>query len=411
MINNKILFVLGGLAIGGVETYIVRLAKKLVMSGFDVTLLILSRNLDLKLSNEVEQYCTVVIHERTTFVKASSWINAFLPIRRITALKSSYDIVHVVDLLSLGFVFLNKDVIKFNALSIGIYHSLELSWWRDRSIYFRRRAIELYDRNVKLTLFPSETVAHIASRYVSINYDSLNILPLGVDLSKYSICTPSQHSLKIVSVGRLVSFKTYNRHVISQLPLIRQFRDFEYYIYGEGPERESLQSFAQTCGVADHVHFMGKVEYEELSSVLNGIFCFVGSGTSIIEASAAGVPSIVGIELINTPDTSGFFSEVVGFSYNEASATSIRETFFNIFKRLISVSEDSYNSLSLDHRNKAMQFDLDETAVNFVSFSNKKPDFNFSFNRWIALISFAISMIKVGPKALKDRFNTNSSFY
>ena len=87
----------------------------------------------------------------------------------------------------------------------------------------------------------------------------------------------------------------------------------------------------------------------------------------------------------------------------------MRETFFDIFKRLISLSEDSYNSLSLHHRKKAMQFDLDETAVTFVRLSCNKPDFNFSFNRWIALISFVMAIIKFGPKGLKNRFNTKSN--
>lgn len=410
MLGRRILFVLGGLAMGGVETYIVRLAKELTLIGCSVELLILSNKFDPRLMSEISRYTTVTVLENAKFLTASSWVNAFLPVHGKIA-KTEYDIVHVVDLLTLGFIFLNKDIIKFKALSIGIYHALEVSWWRDRNTYFRRKLIELYDRNITLTLFPSESVAKWAGDLVGVASEKLDILPLGVDLSKYDKCTPSRSSRKIVSVGRLVGFKIYNRHMISQLSLIRRLDDFEYYIYGEGPEKESLQNLARECGISDYVHFMGQVEYEDLSRVLSDVFCFIGSGTTIIEASAAGIPSIVGIESIKTPCTCGFFSDVAGYSYNEESATSKRITFYEALVWLNGLTEVAYNESSLNHRKKAMEFDLRNTASEFLSMSCKRPDFNFSFDRWRALISFSLSIIRFGPRALKSRFDKTSRSY
>lgn len=410
MLGKHVLFILGGLAMGGVETYIVRLAKELTRIGCSVELLILSNKFDQRLMSEISEYTTVTSLESAKFLTASSWVNAFLPVRgKIT--KKEYDVVHVVDLLMLGFLFLNKDIISYKALSIGIYHALEVSWWRDRNVYFRRKLTELYDRNITLTLFPSESVAKLTGDLVGVVSDKLDILPLGVDLSKYNKCTPSRVSRKIISVGRLVGFKIYNRHIISQLRLIRELGDFEYYIYGVGPENESLQNFAQESGVSDYVHFMGQVEYEDLPRVLNDAFCFVGSGTTIIEASAAGIPSVVGIESIKTPNTCGFFSDVVGYSYNEESATSKRITFYEALEWLNGLREDAYNELSLKHRKKAMEFDLRNTASEFLSMSCKRPDFHFSINRWRALFSFSLSIIRFGPRALKSRFDeTNGSY-
>lgn len=404
--RKRVLFVLGGLAMGGVETYIARLAKELSAKKCEVDILLLSSKFDPQLMAEVSTSANVIIFERFGYFSASSWLNAFMPFK--SQLKE-YDVVHVVDLLTLGFVYLNQTAIRFKALSIGIYHSLELVWWEEKNVYFRRKLLELYRRNVSLTLFPSESVAQMASDLTRVPISNMSILPLGIDLGKYTWCTPSIRSRRIVSVGRLVDFKTYNRHVISQLGVFRKFGDFEYYIYGDGPEKKHLQEIAAEHGVLEYVHFMGQIDYEALPQVLNEAFCFIGSGTALIEASAAGVPSIVGIESINTPSTCGFFSEIIGYSYNEAFATTRRVAISEDFERLAGLNEEQYALLSSQHRVKAREFDLIHTSSVFLELSNKIPDFSVSINRWRAIVSFCFAVLRFGPRALKERFNLRSA--
>jgi glycosyltransferase involved in cell wall biosynthesis len=401
---SKFLFVVAGMGMGGVETYIVRLAKELSAGGHDVDVLILSKKNDPGLMSELLKYSTVFICERVPFLRASSWINAFLPIG--SKCQKAYDIVHVVDLLTLGFVYFNRNVLKFKSLSIGIYHSMEICWWRDRSAYFRRKLIELYDRNVKLTLFPNESTAQIAAEITGVSLECLSVVPLGIELAKYSGISPSKHSLKIVSVGRLVDFKVYNKHVIAQLSALRAIADFEYYIYGDGPERAALESLAAKCGVERYVHFMGEVKYDDLPGVLSGAFCFVGSGTSIIEASAAGIPSVVGIESIKEALTCGLFSSVSGFSYNEIFATSHRVSFFDVISSLYFMSDSEYSDVVSAHRYKSSFFNIQSVAAEFMERSNKYPDFDFTMNRWRALMSFFLSNVRYGMGALKSRFDS-----
>ncbi len=402
--HDKILFVLGGLAIGGVETYVVRLAQELKRQGHMIDVVLLSERADQKLLAEVSACASVRIIENASFLSASSWVNAFLPLGRKFATET-YDIVHVVDMLTLGFVFLNRQVIRAKHLSIGIYHAKELTWWRNRPVYFRKKLLELFDQNVELTLFPSQGMAELGAELAGRPAHGLHVLPLGVDLSRYKHCAPDRKSTKIVSVGRLVDFKMYNRHIISQLSKIRRFGAFEYFVYGDGPEKDDLQRLAEQCGVVNYVHFMGPIEYKKLPEILNGSFCFVGSGTSIIEASAAGIPSIVGIESIKTPDTCGLFSDVTGAAYNELSATTHRVPFVDVFDQLTGMSEGTYLALSAAHRAKAVEFDIQHTTTAFVSQSNQEPNFDFSFNRWLALASFFYSVLRLGPQALKRRFD------
>ena len=401
---KKVLFVLCGFPIGGIETYILRLTKELNGRGISVDILLLSEKYDFGLMNEVRNYANILICERTFLSNGSSWINAFLPHKSVTETQY-YDVVHVIDLLTLGFVLLNADTIKFKSLSIGIYHSMEICWWRDKNAYFRQKLLEIYDKNVELTLFPNESTATIASNYTGKNVDSFNIVPLGIDLIKYNKSAPSFRSKRIISVGRLVDFKVYNRHMISQLAAIRKLAHLEYYIYGDGPEKESLYLHAVACGVEKFVHFEGSVAYETLQDIFNDSFCFIGSGTTIIEASAAGIPSIVGIESILEPLTCGFFCDISGYSYNELSATTTRISFIDAISKLIGFTAIEYQTFSAAHRKKASSFDIKITTTAFLEKSTATPNFSTPLNRWRALLSFGFSMLRFGPKALKSRMH------
>lgn len=400
---KSILFVMGGLAIGGVETYVVRLSKYLSQAGYTVTVTLLSSKYDAGLFNELSRYARVNVVEHVPFFAASSWINALLPAKKDPLV---YDIVHVVDVLTLAYVFLNKARLKFTFLSIGVYHSMEISWWRERNIYFRKKMLELYDRNVQLTLFPNERTAEMAAAFANVDVGTLDVLPLGISFENYSARQPLQSSLRIVSVGRLVDFKVYNKHVITQLSGLRKRANFEYFIYGDGPEHAALVSLAQACGVSEYVHFMGEVEYTELPGLFDGAFCFVGSGTTIIEAAAAGVPSVVGIESIELPLTCGLFSDISGYSYNEESATTVRMGILETLEMLHDMSPEQYSDVSVNHRQKAKMFDIVETSKRFVELSNRAPVFDGSMNRWVAMLSFFKSVIVQGPKALKSRFDS-----
>ncbi|WP_143492118.1 glycosyltransferase family 4 protein [Pseudomonas sp. B28(2017)] len=400
---KNILFVLGGLSMGGVETYVVRLATELQKQGHTVTVILLSSKHDNLLFQKLSSVATVHIVEYFPFFGASSWLNALVPASARS--HAHFDVVHVVDLLTLSYMYFQREKYSFSALSIGIYHSREIVWWRDRNIYFRKKMLELYDQNVRLTLFPNESTAEIAGTYKALDSGEVMLLPLGVSLENYRMCCPGKLSLKLISVGRLVDFKVYNRHVISILSSLRLIDDFQYFIYGDGPEREALESYSVQCGVAQFVHFMGEVKYSDLPEIFNDAFCFIGSGTTLIEASAAGVPSIVGIESISTPHTCGFFSEIDGYSYNEASATTRRIPIVECIEKLYRMEDPQYNSLSDAHRTKAGQFNIEDTTSKFIDLTTCYPDFKIRFSRCRAILSFVCSVIKLGPKALKSRFD------
>ena len=118
------------------------------------------------------------------------------------------------------------------------------------------------------------------------------------------------------------------------------------------------------------------------------------------------MPSIVGIESISTPHTCGFFSEIDGYSYNEASATTRRIPIVECIEMLYRMEVPQYNLLSDAHRAKAGQFNIEDTTSRFIDLSKSYPDFKIRFNRCRAILSFVYSIVKLGPKALKSRFDS-----
>lgn len=113
------------------------------------------------------------------------------------------------------------------------------------------------------------------------------------------------HCPTILSVGRLVRRKGFDR-VIEALPALRRFhRDVVYEIVGDGPDREYLIDLARSCGVADRVRFHGSINDDALRAAYERAWCFAlpvrrdgyeveGFGLVYLEAAVVGVPSIGG---------------------------------------------------------------------------------------------------------------------
>jgi phosphatidylinositol alpha-1,6-mannosyltransferase len=110
----------------------------------------------------------------------------------------------------------------------------------------------------------------------------------------------------ILSVGRLVRRKGFDR-VIAALPaLVRSHRGLVYEIVGDGPDRAYLQAEAMRHGVAQHVRFLESVDDVQLRAAYDRAWCFAlavrrephdveGFGIVYLEAAVAGIAAVGGI--------------------------------------------------------------------------------------------------------------------
>lgn len=398
--RKKCLIVVCGLRIGGVETYICRLSAALHENNIEAVVLVLSRKSDPAVMDLIKNCAKVVwIDEVQRFKGYTSWLNAFIPLKREAgAFADVYDFVHVVDSLTLHFLALNNEVIRYNAATIGLYHEQEFVWWRDSNVLYRDQQIDLAVANANAILFPNEIIRQNFATDNGLNPGDLPLLPLGVEMPPGSRLA-SQESLKIVSIGRLVDFKTYNKMVISILPELRKIGNFTYEIYGSGPTEPMLRKLASDCGVADSVVFKGDIAPAALSQALEGAFCFVGSGTTIITAGSYGVPSFVGIESNQELSCGGLFSNVVGYSYNEAACYDVPDSMLDLVFKLHGSSPAMYAEICEAHIRKAREFDIDTTVHGFIASFRSRLVVPTAFrSRIAAAFSVVANMIPIiGP--------------
>lgn len=110
----------------------------------------------------------------------------------------------------------------------------------DANVVLTKNALQVYQ-----TRFPKAK-----------NYQIYN--PIDPDLLKvdyeYDI-----RSRRIVSVGRLRPQKNFSRLLDIAAVVLREYPDWQWDIYGEGPLREELEAKRKDLGLEEHVHFCGQV--------------------------------------------------------------------------------------------------------------------------------------------------------
>jgi glycosyltransferase involved in cell wall biosynthesis len=133
------------------------------------------------------------------------------------------------------------------------------------------------------------------------------VIPYGMDLDYWRTLDARERDIveqikrdrprHIVSLGRLVSYKGYD-------VLIRAMRDVdgEATIIGEGPLLPEFQQLATELGVADRVHFAGRLPRGEIRQLFHAaqVFAF----PSVTEAEAFGIVQVeamaAGLPIVNT---------------------------------------------------------------------------------------------------------------
>jgi phosphatidylinositol alpha-1,6-mannosyltransferase len=109
----------------------------------------------------------------------------------------------------------------------------------------------------------------------------------------------------ILSVGRLIRRKGFDR-VIEALPALLRFHPHVVYeVVGEGPDRSYLRDLAERLDVADRVRLLGSIDEAALREAYERAWCFAlpvrreahdveGFGLVYLEAAIAGIAAVGG---------------------------------------------------------------------------------------------------------------------
>lgn len=138
----------------------------------------------------------------------------------------------------------------------------------------------------------------------------ITLLPLTLDVNRFSRCayTPPQprEPIKLLTIGRLIPKKGVDI-LLKSLSILQTSGApaWQLCIAGDGPQRQALQSLAQTLGLSERVHFLGWLSPDQVAAQLAQTHLFVlasrddpvtaeteGTPTVLLEAQACGVPVV-----------------------------------------------------------------------------------------------------------------------
>lgn len=372
---ETILFVVPSFKVGGVETYLLNLIRRLSERGYRIKVLLLSGKVDQGMIDELSGYSDVYDILDYTPLKcipdklksASNYmLNVLMPLLSKPICRDFVDVTHVhaVCSFSLVFSYKLKGVLRGGyKISVGVYHSKEFLWGAPWFREYQKKCFTLLPReNIWMG---SEYVAEMYSNYYKDEtFRHATQFPLGIDLEKFSKCSYGLTSRKIVMIGRLVTFKSYQEALIKAFSLSGlKDRGYSLHYYGDGENANQLKRLSTELDVG--VVFHGGVAYESLPQILSGSCLFVGGGLSIIEASAIGVPSIIGIESETELEGYGFFADLKGSAYNSKFFRLKRSNLVADVQSIANMGEEGLLALSKRHRQKAEEFSLDVCVNKF----------------------------------------------
>jgi len=107
---------------------------------------------------------------------------------------------------------------------------------------------------------------------------------------------PAASPIRFISMGRLLHWKGY--HLAVRAFAVANLPNAEYWLLGEGPERDRLESLAQELGIASQVKFWGRLPREESLGKLGESHVLIhpslhdSGGWTCLEGMAAGRPIV-----------------------------------------------------------------------------------------------------------------------
>lgn len=187
------------------------------------------------------------------------------------------------------------------------------------------------------------------------------------DLSDYPVLTlplasPSEMwapsdgpGLRVVSVGRLVPFKGYNR---AAPEVVRSLRDagidISWDIWGDGPDRELIEVEIRRTGVGQRLRLRGVLPYEEFDRTVAGYDLFVGMGTALLEAGRIGMPAITAVEA-TTHETYGFLHQTPLDSVGDRVADAPTRSLQDIIRAFARLSPNEVEAVGKACRESALE--------------------------------------------------------
>ncbi|WP_156347815.1 MULTISPECIES: glycosyltransferase [unclassified Sphingomonas] len=350
----RILFIIGQVALGGIETYSLRMCRELHRRGHKLDIWFVKPGGDPALLREFERVAEVRFLSR--------WLPVpFLPFA--PAVPADCDLVFTTGRLSLIFGALALRSPHCPPLVAGVFSQWEYSGVADD--YKSRLSHQILDQiGLGNVVFCTEGCRVFHAPTLGPDIASSIVSPLLIQLPDHAPerrpARPEGTPLRIVSIGSFTPFKTYNFTLPSTIADLRASGiPVEWTIYGDGVEAPRIQQAIAQAGVGDCIHLAGKLDYARFAEVVGRADLYIGAGTTLIEASALGVPSLVALDDNPEPTTPGFFADRTGTFTSDWADDDHPIPFKDAIAAFADLSEEARQSLADRSMARAQSYSID----------------------------------------------------
>lgn len=296
----RITFVTANLNSGGAERVMSLLANQFIKTGYEVELIFLKKDIRFyPLHHQIKVKVAESECNSNSLIKKLLWMRKYIGKEKPDAVFAFRIAIYSVTLLSL----LGKNVpVISSERNDPRFYGLKLK-------LLQMVLLPLTDRFVVQT-------QHIKDYFPKFIQKKTDIIFNPVTKEVFSPSTKSKEK-RIISVGRLHSQKNQKMIIEAFARVSEQFPEWNLVIYGDGPQRETLELIIKNLELRKRVLLPGKSEYiiDELNK--SEIFAFSsdyeGMSNAVVEAFCVGLPIITtkvsGTEDIIIDGENGFLLE------------------------------------------------------------------------------------------------------
>lgn len=298
----KILHVVGGMNVGGTETMLMNLYRKLNTNvQFDF---ISYYDKDAYYDDEIKRLGGQVI--RIDSPNKIGMIKSIKNLCEVIKENGPYNAVHAHTLFNCGVAMIAA---RLSGIKVRVSHA-HTNLDNTKNII---RKIYIWCMRKTINLFSTDCIAcsESAGKYLFGESITLSkkykLLPNYVDYKKYLNCSDTKSvrqelgikddDIVVGHIGRFVEAKNHKflLEVVSEMIILNN--KVKLILAGDGELRKDMECYAEELGIKENVYFLGI--RKDIDKILNNLDIFIfpsiyeGLGLVMIEAQSAGIPCLV----------------------------------------------------------------------------------------------------------------------
>ncbi|MES2995302.1 MAG: glycosyltransferase family 4 protein [Verrucomicrobiota bacterium] len=373
----EVLLINHSLYTGGVETLMVRMANWLVRNG---------HGCGLMLRDSFPGDLTSLLDPRVRKVIAGNWWDWLVVPGIGTTVWESWnlprpDFIYTFEKNWSVIGLMIRDLFKRNppAVATGAYHLNQFAYEYTPKREGRLNILhkEIYDRfypdSAKFFMSEETKIGH--ERYFGRPIADGWIWPLPIEIpGDDTVAARTPVPRRILSIGRLTLFKTYSWYMVPILHRLREkYPEVQWHVHGFGLCERELVDQVWKQAIADGlIVFHGPVEYQKIGDVFSQASVFVGMGTTILEAAAAGVPTIPAVVDDKDAVSWGFIDSLPYYSVGETvpGKEPVAEV-EDLLERFFAADDAEVVRIAKAGRAYVEEYSMDHLMTRFLDHANK----------------------------------------